>query len=250
MHVGDDGWMVEDAAGFPALTRVPSVRSGTLAADLKGPLGIVWHWTGGHCAATVYAQALAEEIRTYNKLTDRAASWHFLIAKNGRVIQSIQTNRGSWHVGRPGRIGGAPTLLDGKWDAVAGWGGRLFANINAATIGVELENSGRLEKVGERFYRWPFWLDPDKRDSGPDPRMETPAARAVLQGGAWYDEFPQAQEMAATRLLQACAVKFGWAREVCRYGHLMFDPSRREDPGALWLDVVLPRILDRVYGAK
>jgi len=260
MLIGPDGWAVENAEGLPSLLRVPSVRSCLFAAELRAPLGLVWHWTGGPALGPAFATALAEEIRGFDRVKDRAASWHFLVAKNGRIFQSIQTDRGAWHVGRPGRIGGKPEMVqvhadpitglpsgEPIWDAMA-WPGRLFANINAATIGVELENSGRLEKVGERFYCWPFWLNPDKPESGVDPKLEVPADRAKLVGATWYDDYPQAQRDAAARLLSALVLRYRWTRDVCQYAHKFFDPTRKEDPGPAWMGEYLPQVLDLIFG--
>ncbi len=249
MRFGSDGWLEVTTGGLPPVLRVPSVRTTPLAADLKGPLGVVWHWTGGVCRGDGAARWLADSIRTFNRAKDRPASWHVLIAKDGRIFQSVPLLMGAWHVGRPGRIGGKPAPVSGQWDPMA-WPGRLFANINAATFGVELENSGRLEKVGDKFYCWPFWLDPDRPAAGPDPKLEVEAARAVLHGAQWFDGFPQAQEDAATRLLQALALSQKWSRDVSQYGHRMFDPSRKEDPGPVWLETVLPRVLDKVFGPE
>lgn len=250
MHVAEDHWLTAASSGLPPVLRVPSVRSGMLAADLRGaPLGLVWHWTGGRPADINFAKALAEEIRTFNRASDRAASWHILIAKDGTIIQSLPTNVAAWHVGKPGRIGSAPKKHAGQWDWPH-WGGRLFANVNQATVGVELVNAGRLEKVGEKFFCWPFWLDPDHPASGADPKLEVEASRAVLHAGTWYDDFPKAQEMASARVVTALMLKYRWSRDVCRYGHVMFDQQRKEDPGPLWLEVVLPRVLDMVFGPE
>jgi N-acetyl-anhydromuramyl-L-alanine amidase AmpD len=231
MNVGNDHWLVTQESGLPAVLKVPSSRTTDLAVELGGPAGIVWHWTGGPARGPAFATALAGEIRTFNPSRDRAASWHVLVAKDGRLLQSIPFNRGSWHVGRPGRIAG-----------------KLHANINRATVGVELENSGRLEQVGGKFYCWPFWLNPDHHDTGPDPKLEIPAERAELCGGVHFDAFPLAQEVAAARLMSALVLKYKITREDCQYGHRDFDPVRKEDPGALWQEVVLQRVLKRVFG--
>jgi N-acetyl-anhydromuramyl-L-alanine amidase AmpD len=214
----------------------------------------VWHWTAGPARGSAFARALAESIRSFNRATDRAASWHVLLAKDGRIFQSIPFDRGSWHVGRPGRIGGKPVrlLADGNgpvWDATA-WTGRLFANINQATVGIELENSGRLLEQNGRFYCWPFWHDPDHPDTGVDPTLEIPSDRAVLIGDTWYDDFPQPQRDMATKVLRALVQRYAWSRDVAQYGHLMFDPARKEDPGPAWLGRYLPDILDRVFGGE
>ncbi len=249
MHVGDDHWLVVDEEGLPPINRIPTVRTAVL--DALTPGGLVWHWTGGVCRGPNVPTILANENRTYNKDTDRPASWHVCIGKDGMMVQAVPFNVGSWHVGRPGRIGAKPALTaDGKWDATSWAGGVLKANINRCTVGVELANSGRLEKVGDKFYTSPWWLDPAKPDSGPDPRLEIEAERAVAVGDQWFDVFPQAQIDAAKRLLTALVLKYKWTRDVSQYGHVMFDPSRKEDPGPLWLQTALPALLDSVFGAE
>lgn len=222
MRVGPDGWLEVTASGLPPVVRIPSPRTVLLDAGLTGPRGIVWHWTAGTHTSPQFARALAEEIRTWDKTKDRPASWHVLIGKDGAVYQSVPFNVGSWHVGRPGRIGG-----------------QLFANINRATVGVELLNAGRLEKVGEKFYA-----------AGSDhvPAHEVDAGRALAVGDQWFDSFPAEQEQAAGRVLTALMLKYKWNRDVCVYGHRDFDPGRKEDPGPLWQDSVLPRVLDRLFG--
>jgi N-acetyl-anhydromuramyl-L-alanine amidase AmpD len=247
MKVDDTGWLEANASGLPPIVRVPSVRTSPLLD--KFPHGIVWHWTGGHSRSTTYAKALADEIRTFNRQSDRAASWHVAIAKDGTLIQSVPFNLGSWHVGRPGRIGAKPVRSEGGgWDPTSWVGGKLVANVNSVTIGVELVNAGRLEKVGDKFYCWPFWLHTDNHGAGPDPKYEIDSARAVQTGAQWHDDYPQLQREAAQRLLTALVIKYKWTREVCGYGHVMFDPSRKEDPGPLWLDTYLPALLDGVFG--
>lgn len=247
MQVDDTGWLQVQEQGFAPVLRVPSVRTTPLTE--KNPLGIVWHWTGGHSRNTTYAKALADEIRTFNRQTDRAASWHALISKDGTIIQSVPFKLGSWHVGRPGRIGSKPTKnTSGVWDPASWPSGKLVANVNSVTIGIELVNAGRLEKVGDKFYCWPFWLYPDNPAAGPDPKYEIEASRAVQTGAQWHDDYPQLQRDAAKRLLTACVLKYKWARDVCQYGHVMFDPSRKEDPGPVWLDTYLPVMLDGIFG--
>lgn len=248
MHVGQDGWLVEDASGLPALTRVPTVR--TTSLEEPQPLGLCWHWSGGPALGPLFATELANSIRTYDKVRDAAASWHVLVAKNGRLIQSVSLTQGSWHVGRPGRIGAKPTKTGGKWDPAAWTGGKLYANVNRVLVGVELENSGKLLQLNEKFYCWPYYMEANKPASGPNPKWRIPDDRAKLYQGEWYDDFPEAQRSAATRLLQALATRFRWTRDVSQYGHLMFDSGRKEDPGPLWMEEYLPAILDSVFGAE
>lgn len=212
------------------------------------PLGVVWHWTGGLCRGAHVGQILSDEIRGFDRAKDRAASWNALVTKEGAIFQSVSFNTGSWHVGRPGRIGAAPVMTGSppSWNATAWTGGSLFANINSATLGIELANAGRLEKVGEKFYCSPWWLEGTQ---SPDSKLEIEPERAVAVGDKWYDAFPDAQVQAAQRLLLALVQRYKLTRDVSRYGHVMFDPGRKEDPGPLWLDNKLPTILDSIFGA-
>ena len=248
MHVDAAGWLEVGESGLPALIKIPSVRTCAYDAGTGAPQGLVWHWTAGK-GGPRFAVGCAEEIRSYVPNVDRPASWHVLVCKDGRLIQSVSFDRGAWHVGKPGRLGGAPVrdAMTGEWSVPSG---RLYGNINRGAIGVELENAGRLEKVGDRFYCWPFWLHPDNHDDGPDPKYEVDASRAQECEGKFYDAFPPEQEQAATRLLVALTIRYKWTRAVSAYGHLMFDSPRKEDPGPLWLTESLPRVLDLVYGPE
>lgn len=230
MRVDREGWLVAED-GDPVVVRHPTVRTCPLA--VAQPLGIVWHWTGG-CGGPGYAERLALRTRTYRRGVDRAASWHVLVAKDGVIYQSAPFLVGTWHVRRPGTIAG-----------------RHFENVNRATVGCELENAGRLRKIGDRFCCWPYWSNPGapRQERRPDPRCAVDASRAmVVPGQGTFDAFPTEQEAAAARLLAALVARFGWTREVCVHGHRDFTTSK-EDPGPLWAEAVLPRVLDVVFGA-
>ncbi len=223
MLVNVEGW-IEGA------TQRISPRSSHL--KVPSPLGIVWHYTGG-AGGKGYAEKLAHRIEHYDRATDRPASWHLLIAKDGEVFQSVSALRGSWHVGRPGKIAGTN-----------------FENVNHSTVGVELENAGRLKRVnGGQWFCWPYWSDKEK--GLPDPACEVHASRAVrVQGEGSFDCFPFTQEAAAIDVLSSLVERFGWTRDVCGYGHRDFDYPRKEDPGPLWARTVLPRILDAVFAGR
>lgn len=230
MRIDEQGWLVADE-GYPTVVRHPTVR--TCALAVAEPLGMVWHWTSGR-GGPGFAERLALRIRTYRRGVDRAASWHVLIAKDGTVYQSAPFAVGTWHVGRPGVIAG-----------------RHFRNVNRATVGCELENAGRLRKFGDRFYCWPYWSNRGApvHELRPNPRYVVDAGRAVVvPGHGTFDVFPPEQEAAAARLLAALVARFGWRREACVHGHRNFT-TNKEDPGPLWVEVVLPRVLDEVFGA-
>jgi N-acetyl-anhydromuramyl-L-alanine amidase AmpD len=229
MNVDDDGWLV-GADGEPVFQRYPTVRTYPLA--VAAPLGLVWHTTDERGGPGT-AEAMARRIQTFRRGVDRPASWHLLIAKDGALYQSAPFTVGTWHVGVPGVIAG-----------------RRFANINHATIGCELENAGRLLRLGGQAYCWPYFLNPQApaRERRADPRCALPLDRAVTTSSGLFDGFTPAQETSAAVVVRALATRFGWTREVCAYGHVEFDPQRREDPGPIWRRTILPRVLDRAFG--
>ena len=232
MRIDQDGWLVA-AEGDPRVLRFPTVRTYRLLVPT--PLGIVWHWTAGR-GGPGFGETLARRAQTYQRGIDRAASWHVLIARDGVIYQSAPFLVGTWHVGRPGVIAG-----------------QRFDNINRATVGCELENAGRLRKIGERFYCWPYWTNPtapvyERRSV---PRCAVDVARAtVVHGQGTFDAFSPQQEASAAAMLAALVARFGWTSDACAYGHRDFDPQRKEDPGPLWAGTILPRILNQVFGGR
>lgn len=220
LYLGTDGWLrQDDADAFPKVLLRPSTRTCPLQPGVRG---LVWHWTGGPCLGPAYAEALAAEISTWNPAAvARAVSWHFLVTKNGRIIQSVPATKGAWHVGRPGVVGGV-----------------RVANVNAVTLGIELENAGKLT-VGETDARCEGY--PDK---------PIPLSRALPWGDApdgWFDEFPPAQVLAATALTKVLATAFRLDRAACSSGHVTYDRGRKIDPGPVWLERHLPKLLDEVF---
>lgn len=229
MKVDDKGWLVPDA-GDPSVKRYPTVRTYALAT--KEPLGNVWHTTDD-VGGPNYGDLLAQRIQRYRPRVDRAASWHLLIARNGTLFQSASFLVGTWHVGVGGVIAG-----------------RRFDNINHATTGIELENAGRLTLLGEQAYRWPYFVDPQAPapQRRPDPKCAVDRSRAVATSAGWFDGFTLAQELSAGVVLRALVQRYGWTRETASYGHVEFDPAHREDPGPVWKQTVLPRVLEHAFG--
>lgn len=217
----ENGWLTPEP-GDPTVVTVQSVRSYGLS--VSAPLGVVWHYTGG-VGGPQYAANLAERIRTYDRATDRPASWHLLIAKNGAVYQSVSLLRGSWHTGRGGEMAGK------SWD-----------NVNKVTIGIELENAGRLKRIGAKWFCWPYWED--KIAEIPDKDCEVAATRSTrVQGEGYFDSFPESQIHTAISLTRSIAICYSLSAANLAHGHKDYDPIRKEDPGPLFKRVYLPTIL-------
>ena len=124
--------------------------------------------------------------------------------------------------------------------------GHRHGNVNAATIGVELDNAGPLKEVAGRAYAWPYWRDAGRRR--PNPRYVVPAGNVEYHDGEPYDGFPASQVRAAVEIVDALRNFLGWTREAAGYGHSMFAAPSKTDPGRLWMEQRLPRILDEVFG--
>lgn len=232
LAVTPDGWL-----DGPGVTRVPSVRQFPLtsrgADDKPAPLGICWHWTDGVCRPG-YAALLAQRIREFHP-GDRAASWHVVIAKQGQIYQSVPLTAGAWHVAKG-------TVADDHGQC---------HRVNRCLVGIELENTGRVKRIGGAWRGWPYWRQDAKGawvldaqgQRIPDPRLAIAdeRVRIVPRVGA-FDEFPDAQVVAARRVASAILTRFALRPARCRYLHADFDDNR-EDAGPVWRAVHLPTVV-------
>lgn len=214
--------MVVDATGW--LTEALRVETRRTVALASGkPLAIVWHWTGGGDPAALcrriralpppeHASTRERQAASAAGIEPAAASWHLLIGRNGAVFQTAPLTRGTWHVGRKGRIGGA------------------LREVNRCTVGIELDNLGEVTPApGGGWTNGTYSAPPDRE--------------VVVVAGRTFDGFPAAQVAAAERVTRAVAAAFGLSRADCSFGHCDFDSPRKQDPGPVWRGSVLPRVL-------
>ena len=89
---------------------------------LTAPDTIVLHYTAG-------SNGLASAY--YLTRPDVAASAHLVIDRNGDIIQLVPFNVESWHAGKSFHLG--------------------RVNLNHYSIGIELDNLGKLRREGEKF---------------------------------------------------------------------------------------------------
>lgn len=212
MHVRTDAWLEG-----PEVERIPSRRYGELD---KGPLGICWHTTD--VAPSVDPRALALRIASPPGDGQRSASWHLLLTRDGRVLQSVPFDRGAWHVRGEGLIRG------------------LTRPVNGCLVGIELENCGRLRVGEDGDYRmWPFHDD--------SPRVA--ASRGCAVGHLIWDGFPSAQVDATVKVVRTLAQRYCLSRIDCSYTHAQFD-TNREDPGQLWIREILPALLGEAFAQE
>jgi N-acetyl-anhydromuramyl-L-alanine amidase AmpD len=217
MHVSIDGWLGANPSDL-RVVHIPTQR--TCRLDTEMPLAVVWHWSASGVddqRGDRDSQALARWIADPH--SDARASWHAIIDRNGTVIQSAPFTVGTWHVGKPG--------------IVQGYRAR---NVNACTIGIELENLGELQSHPRGLEAWPF-----------DGSRVVPASRGTECAGGLFDAYTAEQEAAAEALVRALCDRFAFPRSAFGYGHSTFDSPRKRDPGPAWMADMLPRILDRVF---
>lgn len=239
--VDQTGWLrLASGLDSVALRRVPSPRHQALVTHDAVPAGIVWHWTATRAGT---AEGLVRSIARPVPAGGRAASWHVLVDRQGRIHQSVPLRRGSWHAG-------GPTAARFGWADVPGKPGLMQYGIlkgaklsaNGLFVGVELENAGEVRSINGRWRAWPF----DRDGGGP----EIPADQVRRVGPRYYHDFPDAQVEAAARLVRAFVGAYGGDRR--SYGgdrrslswtHAEIDPTRKTDPGPLWADHLLPKVL-------
>jgi N-acetylmuramoyl-L-alanine amidase len=154
-------------------------------------------------AVIVHYTALRLE-DTLTRFKDGASgvSAHFVIDRDGSVIQMIRTEHKAWHAGK--------SELDGQPD------------VNEYSVGVELVNWGPLKKRGDRFYVW------EDDWSGPYEGTEP-----VSKAGAYWEPYTDEQYESLAELIRSlCAEHPEITRERVR-GHsdVCLPAARKSDPG-------------------
>lgn len=106
-------------------TNVTHLRCPKNKEQLKVADMIILHYTGAGNAMSA-AQHLAAR--------DTDVSAHLVIGRDGRIIQLLPFCIRAWHAG------------------ISNYKGRT--NLNNYSIGIELDNAGKLHRRGDRFYSW------------------------------------------------------------------------------------------------
>ncbi|HMR20036.1 MAG TPA: N-acetylmuramoyl-L-alanine amidase [Sphingobacterium sp.] len=145
--------------------------------DLRKPNFVILHHTSQN--------SIAQTVRTF-QLEHTKVSAHYIIGKDGRIIQMLNDYDRGWHAGRS------------KWGAVT--------DLNAVSIGIELDNNGREQFPEEQIGSLLVLLDTLKTryniprlnfighaDVAPtrknDPNVFFPWKHLAQHGfGIWYNE--------------------------------------------------------------
>lgn len=128
------------------------------------------------------------------------ASAHIVIARDGSITQMVRFDRVAWHAGRS------------SWQGDVG--------LNQYSIGIELDNAGRMERVGGHWRAWFQEEFPDEEVLEAVHKNET-----VLSG--WHTYTPE-QIDAAIELSSVLVEKYELLDVL---GHDDISPGRKTDPG-------------------
>lgn len=170
---------------------VPFRRSPNARGALS-PEYLVIHYTAGRNAE--------ESIRWMCNPTAQASA-HLVIGRDGAVTQLVPFNQVAWHAG------------------VSSWEGRR--GLNRFSIGIELDNAGRLTRRTGGWYHW------TGTPRIPDDEVVEAIHKNESTPAAWHDYTPE-QLDAALEVSALLVRKYG-LRDVL--GHDDISPGRKSDPG-------------------
>jgi N-acetylmuramoyl-L-alanine amidase len=154
---------------------------------------LVMHYTAGLGLDSAVAWLRAPAAR---------ASAHLVIGRDGRIVQMVAFNRKAWHAG------------------VSRWGD--LDGLNAYSIGIELDNAGRLQRRGDGA-----WVHPTTGRVLPATEVIEAQHKREARVTGWH-AFPEAQLAAAAAVARALHEQYGFLDVL---GHDDIAPGRKIDPG-------------------
>lgn len=178
--------LLHEDDGTPISYRRSPNQSGAL-----NPTYLIMHFTAGSSAESSIAHLLKKSAK---------ASAHLVIGRDGAITQLVPFNKVAWHAGVS------------RWHNIVG--------LNRHSIGIELDNAGKLKKQGDQ---WRSWFGRGYADE--EVLVEAHKHEDVASGWQTYTE---AQLLAATEAAQAIFGRYGLSDVL---GHDDIAPNRKTDPG-------------------
>lgn len=130
-------------------------------------------------------------------------SAHFVVGRDGSVVQMVECDRAAWHAGK------------------SSWRGR--GECNGWTVGIEIDNPGMLTRKGEIAVAW--WRGKDAEW----PLDELVELTTPEHGHGWWLPYTPAQIDAVDGIIRALTIVYPTIAEVL--GHYHVSPRRKIDPG-------------------
>lgn len=155
------------------------------------PLYLIMHYTAGPTAAGAISWLANPAAK---------ASAHLVIDRDGTVTQMVPFDRVAWHAGKS------------RWQDLEG--------MNSYSIGIELANAGKLEKVGGKWVNWSGKAVPDAEVMEATHKHETTPA-------GWHT-YPPAQIEASIEVAAALNEAYHFLDVL---GHEDVSRGRKVDPG-------------------
>lgn len=155
------------------------------------PRYLVMHFTAGRSAQSSVDFMCTAAAR---------ASAHLVIGRDGKVWQLVPFNRKAWHAG------------------VSAWAG--VEGLNNCSIGIELDNAGRLKRIGSQYQAW---------FGGNYGENEVVQARHRNENAeAYWHAYSEPQISAALAVGELLVEHYGLEDVL---GHDDIAPGRKSDPG-------------------
>jgi len=155
------------------------------------PQCLIIHYTAGRSI---------DSSRDWFKNPAAKASAHLIIGTNGSIIQMVPFNKKAWHAGKS------------MWKGLNG--------MNSYSIGIELDNPGKLTKVGTKFRSW-FGKEYTEEKVIEAKHKHQP------QNAFWHT-FTEQQLDSCLKASQTIFIHYQ-IKDIL--GHEDISPHRKEDPG-------------------
>lgn len=127
-------------------------------------------------------------------------SAHFVVGRDGSVTQMVPCDRAAWHAGK------------------SSWKGR--ASCNNFAIGIEIDNPGKLTRVGDHAVAW---------FGEKFPLTQCAEMTTSAHGRGWWLRYTEAQLEAVRELIKALAAAYPTITDVA--AHWEISPGRKVDTG-------------------
>jgi len=175
---------------FEPNARIRSMRSPNVGGPIA-PAYLVLHYTAGRSLDSSVAHFMNPAAQ---------ASAHLVVGRDGRVVQMVPFDRAAWHAGRS------------AWKGLQG--------LNQHSIGIEMDNAGRLVRSGDGYRSW---------FQGVYPAAEVVTARhRNEQAEAYWHAYTDVQIETVLDIAAALMREYQ-LKEIL--GHDDIAPGRKSDPG-------------------
>ena len=152
------------------------------------------------CVLHFTAGSSAESSVAHFQRAKAKASAHLVIGRDGRIWQLVPFNRKAWHAG------------------VSAWAG--LEGLNSHSLGIELDNAGRLKKMGDQYQAWFGKLYPENE-------VIRACHKHELEESFWH-AYTETQIAVALEVATLVTAHYGLEDIL---GHEDIAPQRKCDPG-------------------